>query len=327
MNKRINIVVLASLAVLVGLVWWVARNGRNTPDSTGVATATPANVETPAMSARIEPAPLPIIPVSAAPPIVREPVVQLVEPISEDPTRHVAQPGETVNSLAGDLLGKDTATNRNAIINANPSLQADPDKLLAGKSYHIPSAEQASLAAAAPVEAVAAPTIPSPATVAQLPTPTAKVLKYTATSGDTVSTLAGAFLGNGDQAHQDKIISANPSLQANPDRVLAGKVYRIPAPDGLSASVQSLEPKAVTIPATQPDADQVVADGSARSLRYTARAGDTVTTLAIELLGSDTPETRQAIINDNPVLKQNPDRIVAGQTYWIPAPTAVAQNP
>ena len=47
-----------------------------------------------------------------------------------------------------------------------------------------------------------------------------------------------------------------------------------------------------------------------------------MTNLAIALLGSDTKANRDAILNTNPALKADPDRIVAGQTYWIPAPVA-----
>jgi hypothetical protein len=150
-------------------------------------------------------------------------------------------------------------------------------------------------------------------------------LNYTAKAGDTVGNLAAAFLGSDDQSHQNAIIAANPSLQADPDRLLVGTSYRIPANDGLSAA-----PSATTAsprPTTQPDADQIVAAGSPRTLRYTAKAGDSVTTLAIALLGSDTRAARNTIIASNPSLKLDPDYLVAGQTYWIPAPTAAAQNP
>ncbi len=91
-----------------------------------------------------------------------------------------------------------------------------------------------------------------------------------------------------------------------------------------AAPSNSREPAAQ--PATQPDADLLVAAGSARELRYTAKPGDTVSTLAGVLLGSDTKENRDAIINSNPTLKQDPDRVIAGLTYWIPAPTALPGN-
>src|SRR5206468_1437537 len=78
---------------------------------------------------------------------------------------------------------------------------------------------------------------------------------------------------------------------------------------------------------TQPEADEVVRNGAGRALRYTARAGDNVSKLAAVLLGSDTQANRDAIISNNASLKSNPDRVVAGQTYWIPAPAAPTEKP
>jgi phage tail protein X len=319
MKNRISFVVLGVLVVLAGLVWMVAKDQRGAIKTAEVTTAVPIVVPV----AEIRPAAS--IPVLSGTPVVSAapqlPVVQPDPIILDDPTKHVAKAGETVSSLATNLLGKDSKTNRDAIIDANSSLQANPDKLIAGKAYHIPQLVDVQSTASV---AVPAP-VPTPAAVVPVETvqsqPT-KVLKYTAAKGDTVSKLAGAFLGNDDQAHQDSIVNANPSLQADPDQLVAGKAYRIPAPDGLSAAAVTASSKTSARPTSQPDEDQVISANSPRALRYTAVAGDTVTTLAIELLGSDTPEARDAIINNNPALKANPDRIVAGQTYWIPAPTA-----
>ena len=141
-----------------------------------------------------------------------------------------------------------------------------------------------------------------------------RVLKYTAKPGDSVSALAAGLLGADSKTNRDAIIGENKSLQNDPDRVISGKTYKIPTSTGLSAA-------SVARPTTQPDADQLVQIGSNRELRYTARTGDSVSKLAEILLGSDTQENRDAIINNNASLKSDPDRVVAGQTYWIPAPT------
>jgi hypothetical protein len=322
MNKQLKFVVLGSLIFLAGLVWLVARSQRNATSASVAIVPTPLAQATDAVE-KIDPAPVLVAPAAA------QPVVRQIEQVPiPDATRHVAQPGETVNSMASDLLGKNTEQNRDAIINANPSLKADPDKVLAGKTYHIPSAAEASATPAVTAVVVDPPTpVAAPAVKDVVVSSPPKEMKYTATAGDTVSNLAGAFLGNDSQKNQDKIINANPSLQADPDHVVAGKTYRIPTPNGLSVSADASESKkAVSHATTQPDEDQVIAAGAPRTLRYTARAGDTVSTLAIQLLGSDTPEARDAIINNNPTLKSNPDRLIAGQTYWIPAPTPVAAN-
>jgi hypothetical protein len=50
-----------------------------------------------------------------------------------------------------------------------------------------------------------------------------------------------------------------------------------------------------------------------------------VSKLATVLLGSDTPANRDLIVSSNFSLKQDPDRLVAGVTYWIPAPVRDAK--
>jgi nucleoid-associated protein YgaU len=312
MRRRINMVVMAVLVILAILVWAVAKNQRNTIKSAAasvpvvptVTTAPPAKIEV-----LILPAPQPAAAVE-----------------SDRSLKHIAQPGETVTSLATDLLGKDSKTNRDAIINSNSSLKADPDHLVAGKVYRIPSATEAPAVAVSPVVQAPAVIPVQPSEKQAANSEPVKELKYTAAPGDTVTNLAGAFLGNDDKAHQDAIVNANSSLKADPDRVVAGQAYRIPAPDGLSAATPAALESSPR-PTTQPDADQVVVAGSPRTLRYTAVAGDTVTSLAIALLGSDTQEARDTIINSNPSLKKDPDRVLVGQTYWIPAPAAATAKP
>jgi nucleoid-associated protein YgaU len=149
-------------------------------------------------------------------------------------------------------------------------------------------------------------------------------MRYTARPGDTVTALAEAFFGAGTPAAREAVTGANPSLGTNPNHLTVGTTYRIVTPSGLSAAAAPAA--AAAIPASrrgpQPDADDVLRDGSGRTLRYTARAGDTVTNLAVALLGSDTKANREAILNANAALKADPDRVVVGQTYWIPAPVA-----
>jgi len=75
-------------------------------------------------------------PATSAPLVVVEPaIVQDKTGV----TTHVARRGETLDSMAADFRGKDARAYRAAIVEANPSLQADPDKLIAGKTYVIPS--------------------------------------------------------------------------------------------------------------------------------------------------------------------------------------------
>ncbi len=317
--------ILSALAIPAGLVWYESKSPAPKADTVliGVPVVVRSQAAPAGPVAEPTPAATPQIAVVAS-----SPTAQVRDRIGSDGAiTHVVQAGETLSSLAADLDGKNSKTNRDSIISANPSLQADPDRLLVGKAYRVPATD-------APV-AVVVSVDAAPAVVQEMPAaPAAPVahaasaqdLKYTATEGDTVSKLAGAFLGNDDQAHQDKIINANPSLKADPDKLLADRTYTIPVPHGLSVTQNPSAGNVAPRPTTQPDSDQIIATSSPRLLRYTALAGDSVSTLAIKLLGSDTQAARDTIINSNPSLKQNPDRLIAGQVYSIPAPTAATAS-
>jgi LysM repeat protein len=54
------------------------------------------------------------------------------------PRQYKAEDGDTVSRMAAKFLGENTRDNRQAIIDANPSLQEDPDRVIVGKSYVIP---------------------------------------------------------------------------------------------------------------------------------------------------------------------------------------------
>jgi hypothetical protein len=343
MKYRLSIAVMAVTLLLAALTWFVSREQGTTirivTTAVPLAAAVGTSPATPAVAAApLDLPPRPTIlaaPVSsprrlpALPP--QRPSVNALPADVDGTSRHVARPGETLTSLAHDLLGDNTQTNRDALVEANTGLQADPDRLVAGQTYFIPPGPDAP---AQPFVAKVAPTLAATVTAhpASKSHPAAAAgesdteLRYVAATGDTVSNMAAAFLGGDGKAQKDAIIGANASLRANPDRVVAGKAYRIPAPDGMSASTSdsSSAKQVPTRPTTQPDADDLVLAGSPRVLRYTARAGDTLTSMTIALLGLDTPEARNGILISNPSLKQDPDHLVTGQTYWIPAPTGPA---
>jgi hypothetical protein len=303
MNFRTKLAVASSLVVVTGLAWLL-------PTSAPSAT----NHDKLPVAHRVEQHPA----LAMSPALFEHPADAGIPPVADVATLHLAQPGETLGGIAAAMPGDDWTAYRNAIIDANPSLQANPDKLLAGTIYLIPAHSDLSPGTdAAPVQEIL-----SQAIIAQQKNDST-VLRYTARAGDTLITMAQAFLGSGSQENQDAIVAANALLSADPDQVVAGRVYHIPAPDGLSAWAASASNGPTTRPAgSHLDADDVIARSAPRLLRYTARAGDNVSNLAIELLGSDTVEARDVIINSNPSLKANPDHVVAGQTYVIVAPTA-----
>jgi len=332
-----NIVVMAFLAVVVVLMLAVVGDRQGSTQ----AAPPPAVLVTPADAVRLAAVtvPLPETSTPAAAPATPD--------RSGEAGTYTAVWGDTVSNLAAEMDGGNRKVNRDAVIHANPSLRRDPDRLFAGQTYDIPAdgtrapaatavvpSRAAPPVAMAPAEAVEAPAAidaPAPVVVRSQPATAAAPdagegvhqLRYTARTGDTVSVLAAVLLGSDTKANRDTIVDANASLGRDPDRVVDGRVYRIPVREAhpLAAAPQS-EMRATARPAAQPDADDLVETGSARQLRYTARPGDTVSTLALALLGSDTAATRAAIAGANESLVRDPDRVVAGQSYWIAAPAA-----
>ncbi len=322
MTRRMNIMmVVAILVILVATVSLVVQSQKMTSLAVSASAERILQMRTPTLApAQDSPVPLLAAPVAAKEPFDAANVVK-----SKDgrAVAYTAADGDTLSNLACALLGSDSKQNRDVVIAGNPSLQADPDRVLAGTTYLlvVPEADPVSPAAAK------AQTVGTPAAEAETtgaaPVSSDRVLKYVAQPGDTVSALAAGLLGSDSKTNRDAIVNQNRSLQPDPDRVVVGRAYEIPADNGLSAApVPAVAPRS---PTTQPDSDEVVRIGTGRELRYTARAGDTVSKLAAVLLGSDTLANRDAIIKNNAALKSDPDRVIAGQTYWIPAPVAAAQ--
>ena len=149
--------------------------------------------------------------------------------------KYTAKRGDSVSALAAGLLGEDSKTNRDAIIDRNQSLKDDPDRVVAGKTYTIATSDGLSAApeSAAAVAAAAATTEGRGSegdADAVVQSGSGRELRYTALAGDTVSKLAEVLLGSDTKANRDAIISHNPSLKSDPDRVVAGQTYWIPAP-------------------------------------------------------------------------------------------------
>jgi hypothetical protein len=347
MKSRFSVVVLAFLVVIGVLMWTIVRDRRT---AVALAASVASGDQSPkTLTIQVQtlpPPPAPAAPsprpeVAQQPPVIAPPapapVMPQQPPVAPGPTidvdgvtpagsvvksKYTAQLGDTVSNLAAALPGGNQKVNRDAVINANPSLQQNPDRVIAGKTYQMPA--QAS--APAPVAPAPAPesAVTHPPIAEAEPSEAVHELKYIARAGDSVSTLAAALLGSDTKENRDAIIGANAPLQADADRVIAGQTYRIPVRASQPlASAPAGEIQTAPRPTTQPDADHLVLAGSARELRYTAQPGDTVSTLATALLGSDTKENRDAIIDNNKSLKQDPDHVVAGKAYWIPAPMPI----
>ncbi len=310
MKSRLTLI-FAALVVLLGAMLWVMHDRRDNAGGPVIASEQ-------ALTVRSEPAGvqstvLPVVPLPAPPLPTRTPEPKpqpMVHVSTSGDVNYVARDGDTISQLAIALLGSDSKEHRDSVVAANPSLQPNADRVLTGQNYTIVRASEAT--------GSSDPTSPaSPPANA----PVGRTLKYVAQPGDTVGVLAANLLGGDTKANRATIVGSNTSLQQDPDHLVAGQTYTIAAPNGLAAAPDA---KAGAARTSEPDADDAARLGVGRVLRYTAQAGDSVSKLAIVLLGSDTPANRDLIFQSNVGLRENPDRLIAGRTYWIVAPTEAA---
>jgi LysM repeat protein len=160
---------------------------------------------------------------------------------------------------------------------------------------------------------------------------------YVAQSGDTLSHIAARFLGANTAANRNAIIRLNPQLKANPDRIIVGQAYHIPA---------------ITQPAAQPVAQPAVADAqpsqdqtanpsgqgadqpaptpssaqasTGTETLYTVQPNDSLWKIASQQLG--TPSAIDAIkeLNKDVLKGDNHDVLYVGMKIKLPARVAQA---
>jgi nucleoid-associated protein YgaU len=132
-------------------------------------------------------------------------------------TEYKAEPGDSVSKMAMKFLGGNTKTNRDLIVKANPSLQKDPNKVIVGQTYLIPSATERTAAISTIVEAPAAPAM-SP-TVAS-----ATEYWYTVKENDSLWKIATEQLGNPNAVAAIKELN---QIQ-DENRIAAGMKLKLP---------------------------------------------------------------------------------------------------
>jgi hypothetical protein len=322
MKSRLSLI-FAALVVLLGAMVWAVLDRRNgAPEPADGARIVPAvgGGVSPAFGPAPQIATVPVTPAPSAPAPVLAPSRKGAPMVHVDPSgavRYFARAGDTMSDVVIALLGSDSKDHRAAVAAANVSLQTNPDRVVAGQTYSIDTSAG---------ESGNDDALPGPSATEDALTPVSgskvaghgPVLRYIARPGDTVAVLAGNLLGGDTAANREAIIAANEALRAYPSHLIAGKTYTIAVPAGMSADPDAPQVKASGV---QPDADDVVNAAAGRTLRYTAKAGDTVSKLAVSLLGSDTPANQELIVQSNPSLKRDRDHLVAGQTYSISAPT------
>jgi nucleoid-associated protein YgaU len=141
------------------------------------------------------------------------------------PSKYKAQPGDSVSRMAAKFLGSSSVENRQAIVDANPSLQDDPDRVIVGQSYVIPGARQTAMAPTAPA------VIPAPATIGRT---NGREYFYTVQDGDSLWQIANDELG--DPSAVAAIKELNASLLKGKDTVIPGMKLRLPSKPAASAN-------------------------------------------------------------------------------------------
>ncbi len=188
----------------------------------------------PAVSVAAEPAPATA---SAHPPTALADAAQkageaIVPVNAHEPTRLVPQSaaskahtyqavaGDTLSGLAAKLPGGNTKANREAIIAANPELKANPNLIIAGRTYNLPTP-------------VAAAQAPAPAHSAAGAAPSSQRW-YTVKAGDSLWKIANEQTGT--PATLDTIRRLNKETLNGKDTVRIGMKLRLPAREEVAAT-------------------------------------------------------------------------------------------
>lgn len=144
---------------------------------------------------------------------------------------YVAQKGDTLSKIARTQLGANTPANRQAIVALNPTLQADPNKIIEGHTYIVPAdAWNAALLPNQPpipneTQAQAQQPASTPDSTQPAPTPPTRL--YTVQKGDSLWRIAERELGN--PALASDIRQLNADLLGDSDTVKVGMQLKLPA--------------------------------------------------------------------------------------------------
>jgi nucleoid-associated protein YgaU len=256
-------------------------------------------------------------PVSDPPPITI--VTQTVSPrepmnLPSDPT--VSRPTQSIVQIGGPAEGAPIQIRQTASRSALPAQvqQSNPNPAAVDNNPPGPPATPGSLQQVA--QAQGEPIVGVSDSAAN------GVRKYSAEPGDTLSRLAGRFLGANTKANRDIILKANPSLQSDPNRIIVGRTYLIPG----SAAAQPTPPAvAAADPATPaPQPQQPSPTASQPQYWYTVKENDSLWSIAADQLGDGGAWTAIKELNAD-VLKGS-DTVHPDMKLRLPAkPLASAQ--
>jgi LysM repeat protein len=141
--------------------------------------------------------------------------------------------------------------------------------------------------------------------------------QYVAVEGDSLSKIAAKVFGSNTKANREAIIAVNPGLKSDPNKIIVGKTYNIPASGGT-------ESVATQTPAPQP-APTVTTATNDKSNWYTVKEGDTLSAIAQEQCG--TIGAIAAILELNKDSLKDANHVVVNMKLRLPnKPVATAAN-
>jgi len=135
--------------------------------------------------------------------------------------------------------------------------------------------------------------------------------------------LAGRFLGGNNKANRDAIISANPSLRQNPNNIIVGRTYAIPAIKGAApvAAAPAPAPAVAThVAAAKPAAPAT----SQQQYWYTVKENDNLWRIAADQLGDGNAWTTIKELNRD--LLKSGDALHPKMRLRLPAKPVVSAN-
>ena len=151
-----------------------------------------------------------------------------------------------------------------------------------------------------PIIALAGPSSASAVPVVPLGKP------YVAVKGDSLSKMARLHLGADTRANRDAIAALNPELQTNPERIVVGKTYLIPARDMPIA----------TTPSTQPVISTSAPAEASPTTTYTVQPGDSLWRIASKVVGDVNKLDEIRALNKDAL--GGADRLRPGMTLVLP---------
>jgi nucleoid-associated protein YgaU len=146
--------------------------------------------------------------------------------------------------------------------------------------------------------------------------------QYEAVAGDSLSKIAQKFYGSSSKNYLTAIIAANPSLKGDPNRLMAGSTYVIPAVEGAKATTPQQTPtQAQTPPALPPKA---VAKSNDAEHIYVVKSGDNLSAIAREQCGDSAALAVLKELNKDTL--KGGDRIQIGMKLRLPSKPVASIN-